>query len=319
MNILVTGGAGYIGSHTAKRLKAQGYHPVVFDNLFRGWVELARFGPFVFGDIRDEEALFQALSKFKIDAVIHFAALAYVEESTRIPEEYFDNNVAGTISLLKAMKRAGAKRLVFSSSCAVYGDAQTPTIGEAHPKAPRNPYGLSKWQSEQVIAAVAPLAGIHYAALRYFNVIGNDPEGEVYEKHEPESHVVPNLIRAAETGSPFNLYGTTHPTPDGTAIRDYVYVMDLAQAHIRALNVLESRQQLLSNVGTGSGTSVQELLHTIEQVFQTPVNTAIQPIREGDPPQLVADNTYLKTWFHHDFSSLTDVIRGLAGRTGVRG
>jgi UDP-arabinose 4-epimerase len=214
---------------------------------------------------------------------------------------------------------AGTKRLVFSSSCAVYGDAQAPTIGEAHPKAPRNPYGLSKWQSEQVIAAVAPLAGIHYAALRYFNVIGNDPDGEVYEKHEPESHVVPNLIRAAQTGSPFNLYGTTHPTPDGTAIRDYVYVMDLAQAHIRALDVLESRQQLLSNVGTGSGTSVQELVHTIEQVFLTPVNTAIQPIREGDPPQLVADNTYLKTWFQHDFSSLTDVIRGLAGRAGLRG
>jgi UDP-arabinose 4-epimerase len=312
MNILVTGGTGYIGSHTSKLLKGQGHTPIAFDNLSRGWAEFARFGPFVFGDIRDEAALYEALSKFHVDAVIHFAAKAYVEESTRIPAEYFDNNVAGTITLLKAMQRAGTRRLVFSSSCAVYGDAQTPTIREDHPKQPRNPYGLSKWQCEQVIATVAPLAGIHYAALRYFNVIGNDPDGEIFEKHEPETHVLPNLIRAARTGGSFNLYGTDHATPDGTAVRDYVYVMDLAEAHIQALKILEDRPVHLSNVGTGSGTSVQELVRTVEQVLQARVNTVTHPIREGDPPQLVADNRYLKTWFQHRFSTLTEVIQGLA-------
>jgi UDP-arabinose 4-epimerase len=311
MNILVTGGAGYIGSHTSKLLKAQGHMPIAFDNLSRGWVELARFGPFVFGDIRDEEALFTALSTFRVDAVIHFAAKAYVEESTRMPAEYFDNNVAGTIALLKAMGRAGTKRLVFSSSCAVYGDAQTPTIGENHPKQPRNPYGLSKWQCEQVITTVAPIAGISFAALRYFNVVGSDPDGEVYEKHEPETHVLPNLIRAARTGAEFNLYGTNHNTPDGTAVRDYVYVMDLAAAHIEAIKVLETKTQHISNVGTGAGTSVQELLNAVEQVLGTRVNKAVHPIREGDPPSLVADNTHLKTWFQHAFSSLTEVIKGL--------
>jgi UDP-arabinose 4-epimerase len=311
MNILVTGGAGYIGSHTSKLLKALGHMPIVFDNLSRGWVELARFGPFVFGDIRNEAALYEALTKFQVDAVIHFAAKAYVEESTRMPGEYFDNNVAGTIALLKAMERAGTKRLVFSSSCAVYGDAQTPTIREDHPKQPRNPYGLSKWQGEQVIAAVAPVAGIHYAALRYFNVVGSDPDGEVYEKHEPETHVLPNLMRAAGTGASFNLYGANHATPDGTAVRDYVYVMDLAAAHIAAIKVLETRPQHISNVGTGSGTSVQELLNAVEQVLGTRVNKVVHPIREGDPPSLVADDTHLKTWFQHSFSRLPEVIRGL--------
>ncbi len=175
MNILVTGGAGYIGSHTSKLLKKAGHLPVVFDNLSNGWAEWVKFGPFAFGDIRDEEALFRTLTGFKIEAVIHFAAKAYVEESTRLPDVYFDNNVSGTISLLKAMKRAGTKVLVFSSSCATYGNAQTPTIREDHPQAPTNPYGLSKLMCEQVISTTAPVLGLRYAMLRYFNVIGNDP------------------------------------------------------------------------------------------------------------------------------------------------
>lgn len=312
MNILVTGGAGYIGSHTCKLLKSKGYTPVVYDNLSNGWAEWARFGPFAFGDIRNEDALYHALVGFRVDAVIHFAAKAYVEESTRLPEEYFDNNVGGTIALIKAMKRAGTKRLVFSSSCATYGDAQTPTIREDHPKQPKNPYGLSKWQCEQVISNVAPVVGIHYAALRYFNVVGNDPDGEIYEKHEPETHVLPNLMKAARSGQPFFLYGTTHDTPDGTAIRDYVYVMDLAAAHIRALDVLESRQQLISNVGLGVGSSVRELVGMVEKVLGVKVNVQEQPIRPGDPPRLVADNSYLKTWFSHDFKGLEQVVQGLA-------
>lgn len=312
MKVLVTGGAGYIGSHTCKLLKSKGYVPIVYDNLSNGWAEWAQFGPFVFGDIRDEEALYHALVGFRVDAVIHFAAKAYVEESTRLPEEYFDNNVAGTIALLKAMKRAGTKRLVFSSSCATYGDAQTPTIREDHPKQPKNPYGLSKWQCEQVIGNVAPVVGFHYAALRYFNVVGNDPDGDVYEKHEPETHVLPNLMKAARSGQPFFLFGTDHDTPDGTAIRDYVYVMDLAEAHIRALDVIESRQQLISNVGLGVGASVRELVGMVEKEVGVRVNVEERPIRPGDPPRLVADNAHLKTWFSHDFKSLEQVVQGLA-------
>ncbi len=311
MNILVTGGAGYIGSHTSKLLKKAGHTPIVFDNLSNGWAEWVKFGPFVFGDIRNEEALYQALKGFNVDAVIHFAANAYVEESTRLPEMYFDNNVGGTVALLKAMKRAGTKRLVFSSSCATYGNARTPTIREDHPQEPTNPYGLSKLMCEQVIKTVAPVVGIRFAALRYFNVVGNDPEGEIYERHEPETHVLPNLMKAALTGAPFYLFGTDHPTADGTAVRDYVYVMDLGAAHIKALDVLESREWLISNVGRGKGTSVRELVRAVEEALQVKVNVTEKPIRPGDPPELVADNKYLKTWFSHDFKSTGDVVRDL--------
>lgn len=312
MNILVTGGAGYIGSHTAKLLKKNGHIPVVFDNLSNGWAQWVKYGPFVFGDIRNEESLFQALKSFSIDAVIHFAAKAYVEESTRLPEEYFDNNVSGTIALMKAMKRAGTRYLVFSSSCATYGNARTPTIREDHPKEPTNPYGLSKWQCEQVIASVAPVVGIRFAALRYFNVIGNDPDGELYEKHEPETHVLPNLIRAVQRGGSFSLFGTNHPTADGTAVRDYVYVMDLAAAHIKALEVIAERERLISNVGCGKGTSVRELVTTVEEAFGKKVNVEEKPIRPGDPPELVADNGFLKTWFPHEFKTVKEVVLQLA-------
>lgn len=312
MNVLVTGGAGYIGSHTSKLLKREGWNPIVYDNLSNGWIEWVKFGPFAFGDIRDEEALYRALTGFKVDAVIHFAAKAYVEESTRLPEKYFSNNVEGTITLLKAMKRAGTKRLVFSSSCAVYGDAQTPTIREDHPKQPKNPYGLSKWQCEQVIEAVAPVVGLNFAALRYFNVVGNDPEGEIYERHEPETHVLPNLMRAAKTGSPFYMYGTDHPTHDGTAVRDYVYVMDLARAHIEAMKRIETQPRHISNVGRGVGSSVRELVRSVEEAMHLKVNVEERPIRPGDPPELVADNKHLKTWFSHEFSSLENVVGNLA-------
>jgi len=244
--------------------------------------------------------------------VIHFAAKAYVEESTRLPEEYFDNNVCGTVALLKAIKRAGTRILVFSSSCATYGNARTPTIREDHPHEPTNPYGLSKWQCEQVVATAAPVMGLHFAALRYFNVIGNDPEGEIYERHEPETHVLPNLIRAAETGGTFTLFGTDHPTPDGTAVRDYVYVMDLALAHIRALDMIASRERLVSNVGRGQGVSVRELVTAVEDAIGASVKVVEKPIRSGDPPELVADNTFLKTWFTHEFKTVKDVVKDLA-------
>ncbi len=312
MNILVTGGAGYIGSHTSKLLKKAGHLPVVFDNLSNGWAEWVKFGPFAFGDIRDEEALYRALTGFQIEAVIHFAAKAYVEESTRLPELYFDNNVHGTISLLKAMKRAGTKTLVFSSSCATYGNARTQTIREDHQQVPTNPYGLSKLLCEQVIATSAPVMGLRYAMLRYFNVIGNDPEGEIYERHEPETHVLPNLIRAAMSGGNFCLFGTNHATPDGTAVRDYVHVMDLGLAHIRAIDELSQRERLVSNVGTGSGVSVRELVATVEKELGARVRVEEHPIRPGDPPCLVADNAHLRTWFDHEFKPVDQAVREMA-------
>jgi len=315
VNILVTGGAGYIGSHTSKLLKKAGHFPVVFDNLSNGWAEWVKFGPLAFGDIRNEEALYRALTGFRIDAVIHFAAKAYVEESTRLPEEYFDNNVAGTISLLKAMKRAGTGTLVFSSSCATYGNATTSTIREDHPQQPTNPYGLSKLMCEHVITTVAPVTGIRYAMLRYFNVIGNDPEGEIFERHEPETHVLPNLIKAAFTGGSFSLFGTTHATPDGTAIRDYVHVMDLAQAHIRAIEMLSSRERFISNVGRGHGVSVRELVSIVEKELKIGVHVEEKPIRAGDPPELVADNRFLKTWFDHEFKTANQAVREIAAIT----
>ncbi len=319
MNILVTGGAGYIGSHTSKLLKMAGHTPIVFDNLSNGWAEWVKFGPFAYGDIRDEEALFRVLTGFKIDAVIHFAAKAYVEESTRLPEIYFDNNVNGTISLMKAMKRAGTKTLVFSSSCATYGNAVTPTIREDHQQQPTNPYGLTKLMCEGVISTTAPVIGLRYAMLRYFNVIGNDPEGEIFERHEPETHVLPNLIKAAFTGGEFSLFGTTHQTPDGTAVRDYVHVMDLAQAHIQALDVLTRQERLVSNVGKGKGVSVRELVGIVEKELNVKVNVREKPIRPGDPPELVADNGFLKTWFQHEFKSVNQAVREIAAISRLAG
>jgi UDP-glucose-4-epimerase GalE len=318
MNILVTGAAGYIGSHTSKLLKKAGHVPVAFDNLSNGWAEWVKFGPFAFGDIRDEEALFRALSSFNIEAVIHFAAKAYVEESTRLPDLYFDNNVNGTISLIRAMKRAGTKILVFSSSCASYGNAKTSTIREDHPQAPTNPYGLSKLMCEQVISSTAPVFGLRYAMLRYFNVIGNDPDGEIFERHEPETHVLPNLIKAAMSGGSFSLFGTNHDTADGTAVRDYVHVMDLGQAHIRAISELSTRERLVSNVGTGAGVSVRELIGIVEKELGVRVNVEEKPIRPGDPPRLVADNGYLRTWFDHAFRSAGQAVMEMADKIPLR-
>lgn len=312
MNILVTGGAGYIGSHTAKTIRACGHTPIVFDNLSRGWVDWVRYGPFVYGDIRDEEALYHALRAFKIDAVIHFAALALVEESVQYPARYFDHNVRGTIALVQAMARAEVRRLVFSSSAAVYGRAKTCPIPEDHPKEPTNPYGLSKWHCEQILETVVPTAGIRLAVLRYFNVVGNDPDGEIYERHNPETHVLPNLMRAALTGTPFYLYGTNHETPDGTAIRDYVYVLDLAEAHVAALTVLENQDRLVSNVGRGTGVSVREVVSAVERSLGRKVQVVEKPKRPGDPPELVADNAFLKTWFSRPFKTLPEVIDEMA-------
>ena len=324
MNILVTGGAGYIGSHAAKLLQNQGHLPVVLDDLSTGHQEFVRYGPFVHGDVRDETLIRETLGQFKIDAVMHFAAKISVEESTRLPEQYFSTNVGGAISLLSAMKRAEVKRLVFSSTAAVYGEPRAELIGEDHPTHPVNPYGITKLHAEQAIRAIAPSFGLKAAFLRYFNVVGADPDGEVWEWHDPETHVLPNLLRAMGDGSPFHLYGDDYATPDGTAIRDYVNVLDLTAVHLDALARLECTGEepfLISNVGLGTGISVKQLLSLAETVFGKRVDARVSPRRSGDPPRLVADNAFLKTWseaWSSDFRPMKQTLRELKAISGNR-
>jgi UDP-arabinose 4-epimerase len=296
MRVLVTGGAGYIGSHTAKLLARRGDTPVVLDDLSMGRRDAVRFGPFEQGDIRDEAFVFDVLRRHEIAAVVHFAAKAVVSESVRQAELYHSVNVGGMMSLVAAMGRAGVTRLVFSSSCAVYGSTSAERIPENHALAPISPYGLTKLQAERLMPALGSRFGLRWAVLRYFNVIGADPDGELAEHHEPETHLLPNLVRAAQTGAEFTLYGDRHATPDGTAVRDYVDVGDLALVHAEALEALERQPHLVSNVGTGRGISVREMVAAAERECGRKVRVRIEPQREGDAPRLVADDTYFRTW-----------------------
>ena len=312
MRVLVTGGAGYIGSHTAKRLRQQGAVPIVLDDLSSGHRESVRFGPFETGDIRDEALVRDLLKRHAIDAVIHFATKALVGESLQKPELYFSVNVGGMLSLLGAMRQAGVKRLVFSSSSAVYGSTGAERIVETHPFTPINPYGMTKLQAEQVLAAIGSSFGLRWAVLRYFNVIGADAEGELSEDHTPETHVLPNLLGAALTGREFSLFGDRYPTEDGTAVRDYVDVGDLAFVHWEALQALGEREHLVSNVGTGRGISVRQMVGAVEAVVGKPLRVRIQPPRAGDPPSLVADNAHFLTWSsvgRRGFTPLADSVR----------
>src|SRR5579862_4555623 len=233
-SILVTGGAGYVGSHACKALANAGYRPVVYDNLSRGHRTAVRWGPLVEGDLHDRPRLVATLHEHQITAVVHFAAFAYVGESVADPERYYTNNVGGTLALLGAMREAGVARIVFSSTCAVYGTPDTVPITEATAKAPLSPYGETKLAIERALHWYAGAYGLRYAALRYFNAAGADPDGEIGEDHEPETHLIPLVVRAAlGTGAPVAVFGTDYPTPDGTAIRDYIHVNDLADAHVR--------------------------------------------------------------------------------------
>ncbi len=249
--ILVTGGAGYVGSHACKALAAAGYRPVVYDNLSRGHRAAVRWGPLVEGDLHDTARLAAALREHQVTAVMHFAAFAYVGESMTEPETYYRNNVGGTLALLAAMREAGVARIVFSSTCAVYGMPEHLPIRETTPKAPLNPYGETKLSIERALHWYAGAYGLRYMALRYFNAAGADPDCEIGEDHEPETHLIPRVLRAASgRGEPVEIYGTDYPTPDGTAIRDYIHVSDLADAHLRALG----------HLAAGGGSAAQRLL-----------------------------------------------------------
>jgi UDP-arabinose 4-epimerase len=288
--VLVTGGAGYVGSHVAKVLARAGYRVVVYDNLKRGHREAVRWGPLEEGDLADTARVREVLERHRIGAVLHFAALAYVGESMQQPELYFQNNVGGTLSLLNAMRATGVRKLVFSSTCAVYGTPKVLPIEESNPKAPESPYGESKLMVEQVLGWEGVCHGLQWVALRYFNAAGCDAEGEIGEDHSPETHLIPSLLDAALGNRPAcPIFGDDYPTPDGTCIRDYVHVTDLASAHVLALRYLEAGGASTQvNLGTGDGYSVNQILTTAEAVVGRPIPIVRQPRRPGDPPRLVA-------------------------------
>jgi UDP-glucose-4-epimerase GalE len=288
--VLVTGGAGYIGSHTCKTLAALGYLPVSLDSLVYGHAWAVQWGPLIKGDITDALILDQVFSQYRPKAVIHFAAFAYVGESVDHPAKYYQNNVVGSLAILDAMRRHGCGNIIFSSSCATYGVPKEVPIPENHPQHPINPYGRSKLMMEQIIQDYGSAYGISYAILRYFNAAGADPEGQIGEDHDPETHLIPILLQTVlGQRSHTDVYGTDYDTPDGTAIRDYIHVSDLARAHVLALKYLaESRQSLCINLGTGQGASVMEVIQAVQQVTGKPVTYRTVGRRPGDPPVLVA-------------------------------
>ena len=290
MRILVTGGAGYIGGHTAKLLAAAGHHPIVFDDLSQGHERVVKWGPLERGSLADPARLAEVFASRKIDAVMHFAASALVGESMTDPSKYFRNNTVGTLNLLEAMRVAGVSAIVFSSTCATYGDPVRVPIDETHPQAPVNPYGESKLMSEKMLRWYGDVHGLRWIALRYFNAAGADPDGEIGEDHDPESHLVPLVIGAAQGARPpVRIMGTDYATPDGTAVRDYIHVMDLADAHLRALDRLGAgTPSQAMNLGTGHGHSVREVVDTVARVSGRSVPAIEAARRPGDPPVLVA-------------------------------
>ena len=289
--VLVTGGAGYIGSHTAKALAAAGYLPVTLDNLSRGFRDAVRWGPLEIGDVGDRGFLAAMFAKHRPSAVLHFAAFAYVGESVGEPGLYYRNNVGGSLALIEAAAAAGVSRFVFSSTCATYGMAERMPITEETPQHPANPYGASKLMVERILADFSTAHGLRSMSLRYFNAAGADPVGEIGENHDPETHLIPLAIYAAlGLGSPLRIFGTDWPTPDGTCIRDYIHVSDLADAHVKALAYLEGGGETgAANLGTGTGFSVREIVAAVARAAGRPVPAEETGRRAGDVAALVAD------------------------------
>jgi UDP-arabinose 4-epimerase len=289
LRVLVVGGAGYIGSHAARALRSAGHEAIIFDNLSTGYEFLATGFELVKGDVLDAEALARVLSR--VDAIMHFAAHAYVGESVTNPRKYFCNNVEGGLSLLNAALEAGVKKIIFSSTCAVYGEVAKVPIEENIPREPVNPYGVTKLFFEQALEAYDRAYGFRYASLRYFNAAGADESGEIGELHNPETHLIPlALAAAAGKGTELQVFGSDYPTPDGTCIRDYIHVNDLASAHVKALERLAAGSESFAvNLGTGSGASVREVISAVEKTTGKKVPHKIVARRAGDPPALVAN------------------------------
>ncbi len=289
MVVLVVGGAGYIGSHAARTLRRRGHEVVIYDNLSTGHAFLADGFELVHADIADVTTLSAALRR--VNSVMHFAAHAYVGESVEDPRKYFRNNVEGGLVLLNACVDCGVRRIIFSSTCAVYGVPAKIPIAEDTPQQPVNPYGVSKLFFEQALVAYDRAYSLRFSALRYFNAAGADESGEIGEVHDPESHLIPSAMQAATGVRPaLDVFGADYPTPDGTCVRDYIHVNDLADAHVSALERLAGGADSIAvNLGTGTGYSVKEVLNKIEQVTRRKVPARIAPRRPGDPPALVAD------------------------------
>lgn len=291
MNVLVTGGAGYVGSHACKSLARAGHRPVTLDSLIYGHEEAVKWGPFYKGDIRDTEFVRQILRDEKIEAAMHFAAFAYVGESVQSPAKYYDNNVVGSLSLFEALRMEEVKRVVFSSTCATYGIPEILPITETTPQNPINPYGTTKLMIEKVLADYGQAYGFKSIALRYFNAAGADPDGEIGEDHQPETHLIPLALEATyKKTKKLTIYGEDYPTSDGTCIRDYIHVSDLAAAHLRSLHLLDAQDSNFEayNLGTGQGLSVKQIISVINEVVGKKVNLTIGTRRPGDPPELVA-------------------------------
>jgi UDP-glucose-4-epimerase GalE len=289
-NVLVTGGAGYIGSHTCKALARAGWQPVVFDNLSLGHRWAVQWGALVEGELLDTDAVAAALQAHEIAAVVHFAASAYVGDSMRDPAFYYRNNLLTTLSLMEAMRANGVRTLLFSSSCAIYGNPVRLPIDEQHPTAPLSPYGQTKLDCENAIRWYGAAYGIDWSALRYFNAAGADPDGELGELHDPETRLVPRAIMAAlGQGPALQVFGNDYPTPDGTAIRDYIHVSDLASAHVLALErLVDGGGPLVCNLGTGAGFSVMQVIEAVKSHSGLAVPHELAPRREGDPSEVVA-------------------------------
>jgi UDP-glucose-4-epimerase GalE len=287
--VLVTGGAGYIGSHAAKALARAGYRVVVFDNLAAGHRAAVKWGELVLGDVTDTSAVLAALKRHAIFAVMHFAAFLDVGESVREPAKYYRNNVGGAFSVLEAMAAASVKNFVFSSTCATYGEPIETPITETHPQHPVNSYGESKLAVERALPHFERAYGIRWTSLRYFNASGADPDGEIGEDHSPEIHLIPRAIDAATGGLGLQVFGDDYPTPDGTCLRDYVHVSDLADAHVRALEAIaETGRSGAYNLGTGRPHSVKEVIGAVERITGKQVPWTVAPRRPGDPAVLYA-------------------------------
>lgn len=295
-NVLVTGGAGYIGSHICKVLATAGYLPVTYDNLSRGFSEFVKWGPLIEGNINDSRFLVDVINKYSIKSVIHCAALAYVRESFEIPVDYYENNVSGSISLLRAMKETKVSSLVLSSSCSVYGTPQSIPVKETSSIRPISVYGTTKAIVEELVVDCVKASSLSAVSLRYFNAAGADPEGLIGERHDPEPHVIPSILKNALGSSKiFKLYGTDFDTPDGTAVRDYVHVVDIAEAHLLALQyTFSSPGYNVFNIGSGSGVSIYKLIEVIETILGVKIQVEKHDRKIGDPAVLVADNTLIR-------------------------
>jgi UDP-glucose-4-epimerase GalE len=291
VRILVVGGAGYIGSHTVKELRQAGHEPMVFDNFSAGhWQAVAGCEVFA-GDLADQEAIRRCLEKWQPEAVVHFAASIFVGESVRAPAKYYRNNAAGSLNLIETLVEGGVQRIVFSSTCAVYGEPRFLPLTEDHPLVPANPYGHSKRFVEQMLADFRRAYGLNSVCLRYFNAAGADPDGELGEDHHPETHLIPLVLRGALGAEPLKVFGGDYDTPDGTCTRDYIHVQDLARAHVRAVERLaEGWEGEPLNLGCGREYSVKEVIRAAERATGRAIPYQVEPRRPGDVPRLVADN-----------------------------